>query len=171
MKVTVIGNGASRAPIPLDKIPGITIGCNAVYRDFAPDYLCVVDHKMTEEIYNSDYEGVVYYRVNTLKRLRLNKKVNWHSPIFLNSENTGNGAILLAKDLGATSIDLLGFDGLSQKLYADTAQPHDKFDYWNGRLIYICQDVDVRRVVDETCAEIPNIKDITVKEYIKELDI
>ena len=34
MKVTVIGNGISRTPIPLHKIPGVTVGCNEVYKEF-----------------------------------------------------------------------------------------------------------------------------------------
>lgn len=170
MKVTVIGNGVSRAPIPLDKIQGITIGCNAVYRDFNPTYLCVVDHAITKEIYESSYPGTVYYRHMTLRRLNLAPKINWHTPHFMNGENTGNAAILLAKDLGATEIDLLGFDGVSQKMYSDTAQPNDRFDVWNKRLMYICQKLKVNRVVDDTCA-ITEIPSISVKEYIKSLDI
>lgn len=170
MKVTVIGNGVSRAPIPLQKIPGITVGCNAIYRDFAPTYLCVVDHAITKEIYESTYTGVVYYRHMTLRRLGLSPKTNWHTPHFMNGENTGNASVLLAKDLGATEIDILGFDGVSQKLYPDTAQNKDMFNVWNERLMYICQDINVRRVVDNTCAftEIPSI---SVNDYIKELDI
>lgn len=167
MKVTVIGNGVSRAPIPLDKIKGITIGCNAVYRDFTPTYLCVVDHAITKEIYESEYAGVVYYRHMTLKRLRLTPKPNWHTPSFMNGENTGNAAILLAKDLGAEHIDLIGFDGLPQKLYPDTAQKIDMFDMWNDRLYYICSDISVRRVVDNTCA-IMNLPTISVEDYISE---
>lgn len=169
MIVTVIGNGVSRAPIPLDKIKGITIGCNAVYRDFTPDYLCVVDHAITKEIHESNYSGVVYYRHMTLKRLGLNPKTNWHTPAFLNGENTGNAAILLADDLGATQIDLLGFDGVSQKLYPDTAQNKDMFYLWNERLMYLSSKLNLRRVVDETCA-VMDIPSITVTKYLQELD-
>lgn len=170
MKVTVIGNGVSRTSIPLHKIEGITIGCNAIYRDFSPDYLCAVDHAITKEIYESSYEGVVYFRHMTLKRLQLSPKVNWYTPYFMNGENTGNAAILLAKDLRAEEIDIIGFDGVSQKLYPDTTQPNDRFYEWNERLEYICKDVNVRRIVDETCAP-TSIPSITVKDYLKELDI
>jgi len=170
MRVTVIGNGVSRTPIPLQKISGITVGCNAVYRDFHPTYLCVIDHAITKEVYESSYEGVVYYRHMTLRRLGYHPKTNWHTPHFMNGENTGNAAILLAKDLGAGQIDLIGFDGVSQKLYPDTAQPNDRFDIWNDRLMYICEGLNVRRVVDNTCA-ITEIPSITVEQYIKELDI
>ena len=48
----VIGNGKSRTPIPLEplKSHGKIYACNAVYRDFEPDYLVAVDTKMVSEI-------------------------------------------------------------------------------------------------------------------------
>lgn len=170
MKITVIGNGASRAPIPLDKISGITIGCNEVHRDFTPDYLCIIDHGITQRMYDSDYSAPIYYRHMTLKRLGLEPKENWHSPDFMNGQNTGNAAILLAKSLGATDIDLLGFDGVvGSKLYMDTAQPNDKFDMWNEQLLWVCEGVNVRRVVYDKSAEMP-FPTITVENYIEELN-
>ena len=41
----VIGNGTSREPIALPSLKpfGKIYGCNAVYRDFIPDYLVAVD--------------------------------------------------------------------------------------------------------------------------------
>ena len=106
----------------------------------------------------------------TLKRLRLRPKINWHTPAFMNGENTGNAAIFLAKDLGADHIDLIGFDGVSQKLYPDTAQNKDMFDYWNSRLEYLCKDISVRRVVDDTCS-VMNIPSISVDAYMKEINV
>ena len=48
----VIGNGKSRTPIPLEplKSHGKIYACNAVYRQFEPDYLVAVDTKMITEI-------------------------------------------------------------------------------------------------------------------------
>lgn len=171
MKITVIGNGVSRTPIPLNKITGITIGCNAIYRDYSPTYLTVVDYDMLKEIYDSGYEGTVYYRFQTLKRLNLPEKDNWFTSYFMNGENAGNAGILMAKDLGATSIDLMGFDGVSQKLYSDTSQANDKFDFWNERMKYLCSDIPTRRIIDDTCAVVQGIDHISVNDYIKELDI
>jgi hypothetical protein len=55
--VVVIGNGKSRQHMNLDKIKekAWTIGCNALYRDFAPDYLLTIDPHCTHEILDSDY--------------------------------------------------------------------------------------------------------------------
>ena len=48
----VIGNGTSRKPINLHKLKpfGEIYGCNALYREFDPDYLVAVDTKMINEI-------------------------------------------------------------------------------------------------------------------------
>ena len=48
----IIGNGPSRKGFDLNllKPTGQVYGCNALYRDFVPDYLFSVDAKMTQEI-------------------------------------------------------------------------------------------------------------------------
>jgi hypothetical protein len=57
MAVVVIGNGKSRQHLDLNKIKekAWTFGCNALYRDFAPDYLLTVDGHITHEVLDSDY--------------------------------------------------------------------------------------------------------------------
>ena len=51
----IIGNGASRKDLNLEKLRdvGTIFGCNALYRDFEPDYLVAIDDKMIEEIKES----------------------------------------------------------------------------------------------------------------------
>ena len=51
----IIGNGPSRKGIDLTKLPGKTFGCNALYRDFAPDYLLSGDAGVIKEICKADY--------------------------------------------------------------------------------------------------------------------
>ena len=48
----IIGNGPSRKDFDLNtlKASGQIYGCNALYRDFTPDYLFSVDAKMSKEI-------------------------------------------------------------------------------------------------------------------------
>ena len=45
----IIGNGPSRKNFDLKKLraTGQTYGCNALYRDFIPDYIFSVDSKIT----------------------------------------------------------------------------------------------------------------------------
>ena len=51
----IIGNGPSRKDVALHTLEGITFGCNALYRDFAPDYLISGDSTIIKEICKSDY--------------------------------------------------------------------------------------------------------------------
>lgn len=53
----IIGNGLTRKKFNLNKLigQGCTFGCNALYRDFTPDYLVAIDDKIIEEITQSDY--------------------------------------------------------------------------------------------------------------------
>ena len=64
----VIGNGISRRHIPLEPLRkfGTIYACNAVYRDFKPDYLIAVDTKMVNEIvqYRYHHEGQVSTNYN-----------------------------------------------------------------------------------------------------------
>jgi hypothetical protein len=60
----IIGNGPSRKGFDLNllKSTGQVYGCNALYRDFVPDYLFSVDAKMTQEISKSHiWEKCVCY--------------------------------------------------------------------------------------------------------------
>ena len=47
-----IGNGPSRKDFDLNKLKstGQTYGCNALYRDFIPDYIFSVDAQMTSKM-------------------------------------------------------------------------------------------------------------------------
>lgn len=59
----VIGNGESRNRINLNDIKSKTYGCNALYRDFTPDYLISIDNKMIHEIVESGYieKNICYF--------------------------------------------------------------------------------------------------------------
>mgnify|MGYP003321587318 CR=1 FL=1 len=48
----IIGNGPSRKGFDLNKLKetGQTYGCNALYRDFMPDFIFSVDTKITVEM-------------------------------------------------------------------------------------------------------------------------
>lgn len=53
----VIGNGPSRKEIDLSQLEqhGITLGCNALYREYFPKYLIAMDDKIITEIEHSNY--------------------------------------------------------------------------------------------------------------------
>jgi hypothetical protein len=69
--VVIIGNGKSRQHMDLENIKtkAWTFGCNALYRDFAPDYLLTIDPHVTHEILDTDYslKNIVYLsNINSL---------------------------------------------------------------------------------------------------------
>lgn len=53
----IIGNGPSRKCIDLESLrdKGTIFGCNALYRDFIPDYLVTLADDITEEVIDSGY--------------------------------------------------------------------------------------------------------------------
>ena len=60
----VIGNGESRKGIDLEscKKLGLTVGCNAIVRDFQPHIISAADQRMIEQIQKTDYIGKLYTR-------------------------------------------------------------------------------------------------------------
>lgn len=60
----VIGNGESRSSVDLDacKKLGLTVGCNAIVRDFNPHIVSAADQRMVEQIDNSNVK--IYTRPN-----------------------------------------------------------------------------------------------------------
>lgn len=170
MKVTVIGNGISRRPIPIDKIQGMKVGCNEIYREFTLDYLCAVDFAMIKELHESDYAGPICYRFKSLNQQGLKPKKNWFAPDFMDNHSSGNAAIELAAALDATQIDILGFDCQLGRVYGEQQPPSD-WHKWINSLVLMSKRYPIRRVVGENSLNIPEIKNtISVDDYIKELN-
>ena len=63
--VYVLGNGLSRKNIDPSLLKGITVGCNACYRDFEPDVLCAIDAGIIFDIVESGYSGDCYFTHNS----------------------------------------------------------------------------------------------------------
>lgn len=105
-----IGNGPSRKGFDLSllKDSGQTYGCNALYRDFKPNYLFSVDAKMSQEISKSEiwkHEVVCYapsLEVNRNEGLTLIP----HNPHY----TSGNQAIHTAIIHGHKQIYMIGYD-------------------------------------------------------------
>jgi len=112
----IIGNGPSRKAIDLkDLRPHGTIwGCNALYRDFAPDYLLVIDRKMQQEIVARNYhlENKVIFRDASNKAVHIPEHPNIYT--FNNRisspNNSGAASIYFAMRKGFRNIYLIGFD-------------------------------------------------------------
>ena len=54
----VLGNGTSRKKINLNLLTGPKIGCNAIIRDYAVDYLVCCDKKMVKQALASNFNPI-----------------------------------------------------------------------------------------------------------------
>jgi hypothetical protein len=111
MTAFVLGNGQSRHRFNISELKsyGITFGCNAIYRDFMPDYLTVVDRCMADEI---TLHGI-HNKTHVISP--------WMNPVYTNlpSMDSGNLAILKACQLNHPLIYLIGFDYISNTKYSN----------------------------------------------------
>ena len=107
-----IGNGPSRKDFDLEKLKatGQTYGCNALYRDFIPDYIFSVDTKMTVTMCEDKvYERCIHY-APALEVNRPHGKDKLH--LIPNNQHwiSGNQAFWTAGVHGHKNIYLLGYD-------------------------------------------------------------
>jgi len=108
----IIGNGPSRKGFNLNslKTTGQTYGCNALYRDFIPDYIFSVDTKMTVKMLEDKvYEKCIHYT----PALEVNRP-HGKDKLHLTPNNphwiSGNQAFWTAAVHGHKNIYLIGFD-------------------------------------------------------------
>lgn len=106
----VLGNGTSRLsidPLRLQKL-GPVYACNAIYRDFTPNYLISVDYKMVVELVeNKVYEKTEIWS-NKNSRYPTYNCINYFNPS--KGWSSGPTALWLASEHGHDQIYILGFD-------------------------------------------------------------
>lgn len=138
-----IGNGPSRKGFDLNKLKasGQTYGCNALYRDFMPDFIFSVDTKVTMKMCEDE---VGLKTVHYAPALEVNRKQsNGMLKLIPNNPHwiSGNAAFWTAGVHGHKNIYLLGYDfreyGKDQlnNIYQDTEnygerQGKDIFEGW-----------------------------------------
>ena len=124
----IIGNGPSRKGFDLNKLKssGQTYGCNALYRDFMPDFIFSVDTKITSEMCENKVGKKTIHYAPALEVNRKQHKGMLHlipkNPHWI----SGNAAFWTAAVHGHKNIYLIGFDfreyGRNQlnNIYQDT---------------------------------------------------
>ena len=121
----VLGNGKSRLNVDPKNFQerGVVYGCNALYREFAPDYLVAVDVKMVNEIIASGYHRTHQVWTNSNKGITSKTNINFFSPH--KGWSSGPTALWFASTHTYQTIYILGFDyqgagGKFNNVYADT---------------------------------------------------
>ena len=124
----IIGNGPSRKNFNLNRLKdtGQTYGCNALYRDFMPDFIFSVDTKMTVQMCEDKVGQKTHHYAPSLEVNRTYSngmlKLIPNNPHWI----SGNVAFWTACVHGHKSIYLIGFDfreygkGELNNIYQDT---------------------------------------------------
>jgi hypothetical protein len=194
----VFGNGISRQKFnpkllvdrPLSAIPSKvlrTYGCNAIYRDFIPDFLVTTNKEVLDDI---EAKGI-FYRTRLFVSRFLN---HWNHNRYYNIPqdppfNAGAVAAYLAAFDEHKKVFLLGFDGIddpaaSYNLYEGTpGYPTQIYseEYWVRSMLEVFTaypDVDFVRVMPEASYRIPeawkyasNFRQINYNQFVLEADL
>lgn len=121
----VLGNGTSRLRLKHEelRLHGTIFGCNAIYREFNPDYLIAVDVKMVNEIIASGWHKRHSVWTNPNKGVNTKKHINFFSPH--KGWSSGPTALWFACQQNFKEVFIFGFDykginGKFNNVYADT---------------------------------------------------
>lgn len=184
----VLGNGLSRQQIELNSLKpyGKIYGCNALYRDFDPDYLIAVDVKMVLELNKHKYQHKNSQVWTNPNKAYTNMS---HLNIFQPSKGWSSGptALWLASQHAPLQIFIVGFDFKGKNggdsfnnMYADTDNYKKSVDgatyhgNWLKQTITVIQEhpkINYTRVIakDNFCPEelnsLSNYKTMLVEDF------
>jgi hypothetical protein len=184
----VLGNGKSRLKIdPKSLQPyGKIYGCNALYREFSPDYLIAVDPKMILEIQESNYQLSHEVWTNLNQKYQYNYGFKYFNPRL--GWSSGPSALQLSVNHNPSEIFILGFDfsGIDDKfnnVYADTFNYKSSSDiptYWGNwekqtqMIVKNNPHIKFYRVVDDIFYDTKwyykNFKIIKISEFLIQIN-
>ena len=186
----VLGNGTSRKSINQTKLKlkGTIYGCNALYREFDPDYLVAVDTKMILEINKVGYQHDHQVWTNPNRAFNSMHGFNFFQPS--KGWSSGPTALHLASTHNTQDIYILGFDykGIGDKLnniYADTLNykaQHDRATFhgnWLKQTIITTKNFPEKRYIrvlgedafiPKEFENISNLTHISIEEFKKIFD-
>jgi len=195
-KAIVLGNGSSRVSLYPDLFAILKhhstmklYGCNAIMRDFTPDFVVASDAMMDEFVQQGYYDQTVVY--GTAKMIETHPGKFYHIPQNPNW-NTGAMAVYLACFDGARTVYLMGHDLFSQEhnyqsnVYAGTSGYPETYDlttegYFEHSMLMVMQtydDVDFVRVAPSNTQYMPeswkyllNLRQIDFREFVIETNL
>lgn len=198
-QAVAIGNGESRSDFDLRFVTGHkggyahdrlqSYGCNAVYRNFTPDFLITVGDAISQEIVESGYceDNIVYANADLVTQYPGKFYLIPQNPLL----NAGTLAAYMACFDGHSKVFLIGYDMYDEEnvinnIYKDTNGYGSSSDRENGEfyvmsLVMIMQlysEVEFVRVMlnenhwthpemDST----PNFRQIDYRTFVLEADI
>jgi hypothetical protein len=108
----IIGNGKSREGFDLEQLRehGKIYGCNALYRDFEPDYLIAIDDAITQEIRASNFPAEKFIYPSFEEQFEHPE----FNPFTRLRSNAGMNAMIEALRHGHRELVCIGFDFIIQ---------------------------------------------------------
>lgn len=210
-RAVVIGNGLSRLQFDLKLIlnhrdvaawgetgpwkPALTTkkfntyGCNAIYREYQPDFVVAVGDEIIDEIANNEYSTNFPVYANAWALLKYPGKFNFipQDPVY----NSGALAAYLAAFDGHKKVFMLGFDGIdssNSNYNAFSGTPGYPIDsqniteaFWVNALaevmrvyaetefIHVAPTMNFR--IPELWKYLPNFRTIDFRKFVLEADI
>ena len=186
----VIGNGKSRLQFDLNRLQELftTYGCNALYRDFIPDYLVSMDFAMVHEI----LESKVHYKTKFYTQYcdKAQSRKDKGEPVYWAIQDkwigdSGTGALRLACMNKHRNIYMIGFDYTIDNKYTDNVYAGTKnyapgpitdggefmLRNFESRLRYMCKTFPESNVIRinannyKPCCNESNFSNITVEQF------
>jgi hypothetical protein len=163
---------------------GTVYGCNAIYREFDPDYLIAVDSKMVNEIVSTGYQENHQVWTNPSNGIVMKKHLNFFDPH--KGWSSGPTALWFAASNGHLKINILGFDfqgidGKFNNVYADTynyKKSNEAATYYGNwlnqtqRIIEEFKHIKFTRVVEQDAyypdilSELKNLNTVSYDEFL-----
>jgi|TARA_B110000908_G_C10071128_1_gene365129 hypothetical protein len=187
----VLGNGISRKSIDHTQLKdkGTIYGCNALYREFSPDYLIAVDTKMVIEINREKYQHSHEVWTNPNRSYHQLTGFNFFNPS--KGWSSGPTALWLASTHDTQTIYIIGFDyeGVDEKLnniYADTEnykKSDDRATYhgnWLKQTCITCNKYPEKRYIrvlgenafiPKEFLKINNLEHVSTEEFKKSVNV
>lgn len=171
----VLGNGRTRQRLNLHELKkfGKIYGCNALYREFEPDYLVAVDEKMIKEIEKTHWQMTHEVWTNPNKGVLKFQGFRFFNPH--KGWSSGPTALWLASTHTYTDIYIFGFDyagvdGKFNNVYADTpnyrrsSEPATYFGNWANQTEKVIREfpnTNYIRVIEKNTFVPDNIRNLT----------
>ena len=108
-KAFILGNGPDRPTHHkwLNNLEGVTYGCNALYRDWEPDFLVANDWAMMVEIINSTYSGTCCFTdfeelpMEALEGIKYMPE--YETAIHIGEQDDSSSFVFMGSSMGASS--------------------------------------------------------------------
>lgn len=180
----VLGNGTSRKHLKLNNLQKFATiyACNAIYREYNPNYLIAVDVKMINEIVASGYHKTHQVWTNPNKSIADKTDLQFFSPH--KGWSSGPTALWFASQNKHKEIYIFGFDyqginGKFNNVYADTnnykhsSEPATYFGNWLNQTVNVINThnqityyrvIETENYIPDVLSRLPNLHHI---EYSK----